>query len=136
MRYGSVCAKCGEPRTADKVKRDAQRKHGHADWCSKCYAKHSRSIRNARVSADTKRKWNIASRYGLTVAEVDAMVEMQHSKCAICAEPLPDRFHIDHCHSSGCVRGILCHGCNLKLPIVENLTLLAAAISYLERSRR
>lgn len=59
------------------------------------------------------------------------MLDQQNNRCAICEEPLPKRFHIDHSHTTGKVRGILCHGCNLKLPIVEQPKLLASALAYL-----
>lgn len=131
LRYGSVCSKCGEPRIG--VERVALRKHGHPDWCGDCYGKLSRSIRNARVDARTKRKWNVASRYGLTVEQVEQMERDQNGQCAVCRDVLAN-YHIDHNHTTGKVRGLLCHACNMKLPIVENPSLLAAAISYLKRS--
>ena len=82
---------------------------------------------------ETKRAWNRSSRYGLTNDQVEAMITAQKGLCAICAEPLPARYHIDHSHSTGKVRGILCHGCNLKLPMVEDKPKLQAALAYLAR---
>jgi hypothetical protein len=144
MRFGSVCSgieaasiactKCGQPRIADKLKRDKLRKHGHTDWCGACYSKHALKIRNARVSPERKRGWNRKNRYGLTNADVAAMIADQDGKCAICTEPLPVRYHIDHCHSTSRVRGILCHGCNLKLPIIENGQLLERALAYIGKA--
>jgi hypothetical protein len=95
----------------------------------------SRKIRNDRVSPARKRQWNRTWRYGLTSAQVEAMLRSQEGKCAICQEPLPSRYHIDHCLATGKVRGILCHGCNLKLPMVEDKARLAGALAYLDRSR-
>lgn len=144
MIYGSVCSgieaapvacgKCGQPRVADKLKRDKQRKHGHADWCSLCYSRHAYKIRNARVSNGTKRKWNVKSRYGITPAEVDGMLKSQCGKCAICSLQL-GAYHIDHCHKTGVVRGLLCSFCNRSLKIIEDDSLHRSAISYLRRGQ-
>lgn len=135
MRYGSVCSVCGRSREADRLKRDKLRKHGKPDLCSACYSKLAQRIRNGRVSAVSRRKWNISTRYGLTPEQVDAMLHAQESACAICRAPLT-KFHIDHSHVTGKVRGLLCHACNMKLPLVENTDLLVSALAYLERAER
>lgn len=43
----------------------------------------------------------------------------QNGKCAICCAPchLP---RLDHCHTTGAVRGTLCNGCNALLGKIEN----------------
>lgn len=126
----AICPKCGGDRVADKLMRDKLRKHGKADWCSNCYSKLAQKIRNARVAPDRKRQWNLTSRYGLKSEEVQEMLNRQGGKCAICRTALK-KHHVDHCHATGRVRGILCHGCNMKLPIVENDCLLQSALAYL-----
>lgn len=79
------------------------------------------------------RKWNLATRYGLTQAQVDAMTAEQQGRCAICECLLVStRAVIDHDHSSGKVRGILCHACNIKLPVVEDAGWLMLAWGYLD----
>jgi hypothetical protein len=60
--------------------------------------------------------------------------EKQKGKCAICnEEPKTVRgLHIDHCHKTGKVRGLLCHGCNVALgSFKEDVTLLNKAIEYI-----
>lgn len=59
-------------------------------------------------------------RYGLTFADYRAMHEAQGGRCAGCLEPYGlfsvdgrRRLHIDHCHLTGRVRGLLCAACNL-----------------------
>lgn len=57
-----------------------------------------------------------AKKYGLDVSTVHALLEAQNGLCGICRKelaPWPStRTHIDHCHASGKVRGILCSSCN------------------------
>lgn len=62
-------------------------------------------------------KSRVARKYGLTVEQYDGMVQEQMGKCAICrevehADEPGKRLHIDHCHETGVVRGLLCAKCN------------------------
>ncbi len=130
----ALCGKCGEPRIADKLKRDKLRKHGKADWCGRCYSRHAYKIRNGRVASSTKRKWNVKARYGVTPQDVEEMVAAQKGTCAICTTELGN-YHIDHCHATGAVRGLLCSFCNRSLKIVEDDRLHKAAVAYLRREK-
>lgn len=69
--------------------------------------------------------------YGLSLMDYDNLVKKQEKKCAICAK-VPIVLCVDHCHTTGKVRGLLCHGCNLALGHFKNERLLTAAKSYLE----
>jgi recombination endonuclease VII len=72
--------------------------------------------RNERRRGDAGRAGRLR-KYGLTVAEYDAMVEAQQGVCFVCSQPQPKgkRLYVDHCHTSGKVRGLLCRMCNLRL---------------------
>ena len=83
-------------------------------------------------------KW----RYGIDHAERDAMLAEQGGVCAVCGtdEPLGRGWIVDHDHSccsgikscGNCVRGILCHKCNLMLGQAnDNIDTLTSAIAYL-----
>lgn len=76
-------------------------------------------------------------KYGLTEESYAALWEKQGSACAICYlnKPMARNWHIDHCHSSGKVRGILCHHCNLMLGNArDSVETLTQGIKYLESS--
>lgn len=54
--------------------------------------------------------------YGITVAQYDEMFRRQHGLCDICAHPPKNmRLSVDHDHTTGRVRGLLCFLCNHKL---------------------
>jgi hypothetical protein len=63
--------------------------------------------------------------YGLTQDEFDELLTLQRGRCAVCATDEPGKrgWHIDHDHAccpgigscGNCVRGLLCHCCNLLL---------------------
>jgi hypothetical protein len=59
------------------------------------------------------RDYHLKRRYGLTSADVDAMVEAQGGVCLLCRERPAQ--HVDHDHLTGAVRGVLCSCCNQGL---------------------
>lgn len=69
-----------------------------------------------------RNKWYMR-KYGLTVQQVEDMIAGQGGKCAICQlTPTGNRqagWHVDHDHSTGKVRGMLCYRCNLTLGISQ-----------------
>lgn len=84
-----------------------------------------------RYRKDDKRKHNLKTRYGLTEADYDEMLEKQRGLCALCGDEMK-RPVVDHCHETGKVRGILCHPCNIKLPAIEDMGWVMLAWGYLE----
>lgn len=78
------------------------------------------------------RKLALAYKYGMTPADYDAMVLAQGNACAICQIQMVKPC-IDHNHETGKVRGLLCHGCNIKLAAIEQVDYRTAALAYLER---
>lgn len=59
-------------------------------------------------------------------------------KCEICGVGFPEKRgrHIDHDHSSGAVRGLLCRACNIGLGnFKDDTAAMTAAIAYLDRTR-
>lgn len=78
--------------------------------------------------------------YGSSLKEVETLLEKQNNLCFICEEmgfKMNEHVHsplnLDHCHSTGVVRGLLCHNCNRALGLFkDNIKRLKRAISYLE----
>ena len=74
--------------------------------------------------------------YGIEPEEYLMMHEDQQGMCAICGEkPNTKRgLHLDHCHDTGIVRGLLCHGCNTGLgSFQDDPERLSKAIDYLRK---
>ena len=75
--------------------------------------------------------------FGLKPGEYAALLAAQGGGCKICGGHSPDgrRLHVDHCHKSGAVRGLLCKDCNVGLgSFKDSHELLAAAARYLEEA--
>ncbi|QCW23048.1 hypothetical protein [Synechococcus phage S-B05] len=131
-----VCNKCGETKEfksfSPKGKRvDGSRKY--SSHCKPCQAK----VKKERYSPERKREKDLKSKYGITLNEYDDMLTRQNYKCAICGTDDTTfsngkRFHVDHCHTTGKVRGLLCGKCNVALGhIGDNIDTLSRMINYL-----
>jgi len=72
--------------------------------------------------------------YGISLNEYNEMIEVQQNKCFVCRNsPGVKSLAVDHCHTSGKVRKLLCHKCNTALGNVdEDITILKKLIDYLE----
>ena len=89
-----------------------------------------------KAASDRKYK----RRYGITKQQKDEMFEAQGFGCASCGtkEPTNNKFwHVDHCHSSGKVRGILCQRCNHALGLLDDdITKILALANYMHKNGR
>jgi hypothetical protein len=123
------CKSCTKVRHAayQKANPDKRSKY-HLDWRNK-------NIDKARTQSKSSR---MKCKYGLTELDYLAMLLKQNHQCAICGTAnmgAYGRFHIDHCHSTGIVRGLLCHHCNIMLGHAKDDPIrLRAAIRYLNGS--
>lgn len=130
-----ACSKCGETKPLGDFHRQKSGQMGRHSWCRECFNTNARETRKRDYSADQKRRWLLSTRYGLTPQQVEAMMEAQGRVCAICRQPMA-RVCVDHSHTTGMVRGLLCHGCNIKLPAIEDEAFRESALAYLQRSPR
>jgi hypothetical protein len=74
--------------------------------------------------------------YGLSLQDYENLKDSQNGLCAICFEK-PKRWHLDHCHSTGAVRGLLCQPCNHALGLFKDSPeRIRRAASYLESQNR
>lgn len=82
-----------------------------------------------------KKRAMLKNRYDFSLEEHDAMLLAQGNKCKICLVPFDGNslIHVDHCHTTNKVRGLLCFGCNTGLgSFKDDPVLVAAALLYLE----
>ena len=72
--------------------------------------------------------------YGITTPEYEAMLEKQGGVCVICGRPPKTlRLHVDHCHKTKAVRGLLCLRCNMMCGhLHDSPALFRRAADYLE----
>lgn len=94
-----------------------------------------------KVPAEKRYGSEIKRRYGCSLEQYNEMLSAQGGACAICkglhnpAEK-KGRLYVDHCHSGGQIRALLCGGCNSMLGYAKDDTrVLAEAIAYLVRHK-
>ena len=108
--------------------------------CRKHRAKHaslSRTDEQIKRDQDKDRFKAITRKYALTREEFSAKAESQGWKCAICDRDIRlagRQLQVDHCHSTGKVRDLLCGPCNRGLSQMrDDPARLRKAADYLER---
>ncbi len=107
------------------------------DWYARKWADQQRQYPGRERKRDLYRK------YGMTVEQYDQMNTSQDGLCAICSLPetsidnrtsRPRRLAVDHCHTGGHVRELLCWRCNAVLGRTnDSPELLRKMIAYLEK---
>jgi hypothetical protein len=107
---------------------------------SKDKAAYQREWRNKNP---TKSKgFELKRRFGITLDQYESMMSAQNGVCSICKQPEntkdkdggPRGMPVDHCHTTGKVRGLLCTPCNRALGMFkDNTDTLRAAIEYLNK---
>lgn len=91
---------------------------------------------NYKINKELQRK------YGITPEDYENMMEYQDHSCKICnvfhedaATTRGRRLVVDHCHTTGKVRGLLCVKCNAGIGMFnDKIDNLISAISYLKES--
>lgn len=83
------------------------------------------------------RKCHLKRTYGMSLEDFQQRLETQNQCCAICKAHITTVTHkqlvVDHCHSTGKIRGLLCDLCNTALgKFKDNKEILQRAIQYLD----
>ncbi len=126
-----TCIRCKEAKPETAFHRDGTR--GRNSTCSKCRAEARRNKGREKRNkpAEQELRENLWRNYRITLEQFAELRDAQAGVCAMCGKPPPEgkRLHVDHCHSTGVVRALLCLGCNVIIGIYENHH--AAAEGYL-----
>lgn len=100
-------------------------------------ARRQRDLANPERAFARKRKSYLKKAFGISPEQYDEMLAEQGGVCAICGTSDPGRggayFHVDHCHTTSKIRGLLCNRCNAGLGYFKDDTSrLQSAVAYLE----
>jgi len=119
-----ICQLCKEtkPRADFAQSERRVREKGHAGRCKRCKASQT-----------------LESRYDITLDTKERMFEEQGRQCDACAKPLASlsAAHVDHCHGTKVVRGLLCSECNTALGLLyDNFAFMGGLVGYLARHKQ
>lgn len=86
--------------------------------------------RNPEKVKFAAKKASLKALYGLSYEDYEHLLRIQEGKCALCKKV--KILHVDHCHKTGKVRGLLCGGCNSGIGFLqEDKEILKRALEYL-----
>ena len=97
--------------------------------------KRERRAERKHIGPKTDRR--LQMRYGISLSQYHTLLENQGGVCCICkSAPNGKALHVDHCHKTREVRGLLCNKCNLGIgSFHDNRRLLSAALQYIAQPR-
>lgn len=147
-----ICTKCEKEKPIEKFNRFVRKgKEYREHTCMACRQNIWRKDpKNLAKSVERTRSWNENNKeyvkrnkrerdlkrlYGITTEQFHTLLEEQNYQCKICGTPHTEEkyLHVDHCHNTGVVRGLLCTKCNTGLGLFnEDLNLLTKAQKYLD----
>ncbi len=129
-----TCTKCGETKPTTEFHLRRRSWDGFRPSCKRCIAAYGarRYAHDSPRHKAIQRRSRLKLKYGLDEAAWDAMLIAQAGRCAICTDPML-RPQVDHCHTTGDVRGLLCRGCNQGIGLLrDDPVRLQAAVLYLK----
>jgi len=146
QRNSELCS-CGSVKSCrSKLCITCHQKNQSTVLCSSCHTlpklkgkrlcKKCRHQQKGEQDTLNKFRWGLQSKYQISLESFEQMFVSQNGSCAICLDEFQTRKDIcvDHDHSSGQVRQLLCQKCNSAIGYLkEDVFILYRAIEYLNR---
>lgn len=144
-----ICTRCRVPQPLNGFAKNRCAPGGRSLWCRSCRAQYKREWRRTnpeRARAQDRRRnlrrkgtsgdYKRLKQYGLSRDAFQFLLRLQRSACAVCQMVFGNTKslgpHVDHDHSTGRVRGLLCNNCNRALGLLnDSPSVLIAAAEYL-----
>lgn len=137
---GKFCTKCGECREIGQfawIGYERSKLYPKRDTrCKPCAHANSKAWHKANYSPEHIRDKKLRKLYGITLEDQERMRREQGHKCAICLKSIDKKFAVDHCHTTGKVRAILCPTCNFGIGyLYDNPETMESAAAYIRQHR-
>ena len=132
-----VCFICKENKSATEFYSSKNSKDGLHSYCKSCAKQKATENKRANPhrSREYTRKWRDPNYPGVSEAEYERMLELQQGVCAVCQID-NGSLQVDHCHTTGQFRGLLCNNCNSALGFLnDDIKLVENASGYLKEWR-
>lgn len=134
--HGDItCTTCGIQKDVTFFEWQKDRKSPRKK-CKLCRSREPKTPEQLKKKSEYKKKLYASRRdhyrrvYEKSVYGVHKQ-QFNYDYCAICGSK--EKLHIDHCHETGNVRGLLCSNCNFGIGnLKDNIDYLKTAILYLE----
>lgn len=139
------CTRCKEIKPFEEFVKRGPKRGGYGTECKACKRVrsseeyHASPIEQARI-----RGKNLKKNFGITLEEYNAMLTLQNGLCAVCRKEetridprrrIVSSLAVDHDHTTGAIRGLLCYTCNMALGFLQEdpdriQSLLAYLLKY------
>ena len=136
------CRSCGETSEHVPFSRNRLFKDGVDTICKKCKSEWGKSYyqKNKKSILLKQKKWNrkkdLKKKFNITLDQYGEMLNNQNGVCAICKRKNKKTLAVDHNHSTGRIRGLLCGNCNWAIGLfLEDIGILTSAIEYLSKEK-
>jgi hypothetical protein len=117
-----ICSKCELPKDLEAFYKRSSSPDGKANQCKVC---DNKIRQNSRMLKE----------YKLSETDYEVLKKVQNNSCAICGthqKHLLTKLAVDHNHSTGTYRGLLCGACNRALGLLkDDISMLEKSIMYL-----
>lgn len=141
------CNACGKEKSVSEFSIKRYKKDGSPSYrenCKSCVVKKNLDVYHNKGGKEKQKARsfkNNLKKYNLTPEEYYELLQKQQGVCAICntnktlVRKSNYNLFVDHCHTTGKVRGLLCHNCNAGLGHFRDSTdFLRKAIGYLNET--
>ena len=136
------CNKCGETKPLDDYYKTGRKTDTNKDnrhyTCKECTK--ARVSKAHHENPNLQRNRDLRRLYNIGIEEYEKLLAEQGGHCAVCEATQPggrhatQHFPVDHCHTTGEVRGLLCHNCNTALGLLkDDPSRIANLITYLAK---
>lgn len=135
------CPKCKTDKPLELYNKHAKETDGLQRLCRDCQKKSSKKYLSTEKGAITTRQAHLKRKYNINIQTYKELLLSQDNKCKICGvSSNPDSranyLVVDHNHTTGDIRGLLCTKCNALLGLaLDREDILERAKQYLKNSR-
>jgi hypothetical protein len=129
------CTRCKETKALTEFYTNKLTKDKKASQCKSCFKVHEKNwqLNNPEKFKASCRKRNLKKKYGLSVEQYDKMFNKQNKRCACCNRET-DKLVVDHNHTTGAIRELLCSPCNTALGLLnEDVTVMQNMSNYVRK---
>jgi hypothetical protein len=124
MKQRKQCQMCNKTKSTTEFFKRGRSKDGFGSYCKPCkLEKNSTSWRkNRNKHLDQRKDAHLKKLYGIGIKEFKKMLSEQKGMCAICLtkDNYGKKLAVDHCHTTGKIRGLLCNRCNRAIGLLDD----------------
>lgn len=116
------CITCNKEKNISEFKKSETIERGYKGVCNSC-------------QSDKEKFHKLKKNYNISKEQYYLLLKEQEHKCKVCKTEFNEKICVDHCHTTGKIRGLLCDNCNRGIGLLkDNKQILENAVLYLDSS--